>query len=161
MHALAGGEASWNCYDIIRVAGGGEIVEELAKDAGVARNQAEQALRTLSPELGRAIRRTGESRTGAPAVRAAMQDERYARYLDQPAALREVAAAADGERVLEEVLDEEQRDELVRERCCCRADRSGTGAQAPAAGRDPRHGRHRAAAARAVPADPLVRHAAG
>ena len=42
----------------------------------------------LLPEFGRAIRRAGESRTGAPAVHAAMQDE--------------------------EVLDEEQRDELVR-----------------------------------------------
>ena len=101
-------------YDIIRAAGGGAIVEELAKDAGVARDQAEEALRTLLPEFGRAIRRAGESRTGAPAVHAAMQDERYARYLEQPAALREAAAAADGERVLEEVLDEEQRDELVR-----------------------------------------------
>ena len=38
-----------------------------------------------------------------------MLDERYARYLDQPAALREAAAAADGERVLEEILDEGQR----------------------------------------------------
>lgn len=101
-------------YDIIRAAGRGEIVEELAKEAGVGRDQAEQALRALLPEFGRAIRRTGESRTGAPAVHAAMQDERYARYLDHPAALREAAAAADGERVLEEVLDDEQRDELVR-----------------------------------------------
>ena len=101
-------------YDIIRAAGAGAIVEELAKDAGVARDQAEEALRTLLPEFGRAIRRAGESRTGAPAVHAAMQDERYARYLEQPGALREAAAAADGERVLEEVLDEEQRDGLVR-----------------------------------------------
>jgi hypothetical protein len=99
-------------YDIIRAAGAGAIVEELAKDAGVARDQAEEALRTLLPEFGRAIRRAGESRSGAPAVHAAMQDERYARYLEQPGALRE--AAADGERVLEEVLDEEQRDGLVR-----------------------------------------------
>jgi hypothetical protein len=68
----------------------------------------------LLPEFGRAIRRTGDSRTGAPAVHAAMRDERYARYLDQPAALREAAAAVDGKRVLEEVLDEEQREELVR-----------------------------------------------
>lgn len=100
-------------YDIIRAAGRGEIVESLAREAGIGRDQAEQALRTLLPEFGRAIRRTGESRTGAPAVHAAMQDERYARYLDHPAALREAAAAADGERVLDEVLDDEQRDELV------------------------------------------------
>jgi hypothetical protein len=114
-HAVHSVEASpMELYDIIRAAGGGEIVEELAKEAGVARDQAEQALRTLLPEFGRAIRRTGESRTGAAAVHAAMRDERYARYLDQPAALREAAAAADGERVLEEALDEEQRDELVR-----------------------------------------------
>ena len=80
-------------YDIIRAAGAGAIVEELAKDAGVARDQAEEALRTLLPEFGRAIRRAGESRSGAPAVHAAMQDERYARYLEQPGALREAAAA--------------------------------------------------------------------
>jgi hypothetical protein len=101
-------------YEIIRTAAGGEIVAELAKDAGVARDQAEQALRALLPELGRAIRRAGERATGAPSVHAAMQDERYARYLDDPAALREAAAAADGERVLAEVVDEAQRDKLIR-----------------------------------------------
>lgn len=109
-----GGDEAVKLYETIRAAGGGEIVAELAKDAGVGRDQAEQALRTLLPEFGRAIRRIGESPTGAPAVHAAMQDERYARYLDHPAALREAAAAADGDRVLEEVLDDEQRDELVR-----------------------------------------------
>lgn len=101
-------------YDTIRAAGGGAIVKELAKRAGVGRDQAERALRHLLPELGRAIRRTGESRTGAPAVHAAMQDERYARYLEHPDALGEPAAAADGERVLDEVLDQAGRDELVR-----------------------------------------------
>ena len=100
--------------DIIRAAGGAEIVDELAKDAGVDRDQAEGALRTLLPEIGRAIRRAGERRTGAPTVHSAMQDERYAHYLQQPAALRESAAAADGERVLAEVIDEAQRDELIR-----------------------------------------------
>jgi hypothetical protein len=43
-----------------------------------------------------------------------MRDERYGRYLDDPQALHEPAAAADGERVLIEVLDEEQRAEMVR-----------------------------------------------
>lgn len=110
-----GGDEAVKLYETIRAAGGGEIVAELAKDAGVGRDQAEQALRTLLPEFGRAIRRTGESRTGAPAVHAAMRDERYASYLDHPAALREGAAAADGERVLEEVMDEGRREELVRD----------------------------------------------
>jgi hypothetical protein len=101
-------------YAIIGTAGGGEIVAELAKDAGVARAQAEQALRALLPELGRAIRGAGERAAGAPAVHAAMQDERYARYLDDPAALREATAAADGERVLAEVVGGAQREELIR-----------------------------------------------
>ena len=43
-----------------------------------------------------------------------MGDERYARYLDNPEALREPGAVADGERVLLEILDEQQREELVR-----------------------------------------------
>ena len=101
-------------YDIIRSAGGGETVGALAKRADISRSQAEQALRVLLPEVGRAIRRTGESRTGAPAVHAAMRDERYARYLDDPGALREPAADEDGERVLAEVLDDEQRREVIR-----------------------------------------------
>jgi hypothetical protein len=101
-------------YDVIRSAGGGAIVEALASEAEISRDQAEQALRLLLPDLGRAIRRTAESRTGAPAVHAAIQDERYARYLEDPAALHEPAAAADGQRVLMEVLGEEQRAELVR-----------------------------------------------
>ena len=101
-------------YDAIRSAGGGEIVAALAKQADISRSQAERALQTLIPELGRAIRRTGESRTGAPAVHAAMRDERYARYLDDPATLREPAAAEDGDRVLAEVLDDGQREEIVR-----------------------------------------------
>ena len=102
-------------YDIIRSAGGGEIVDALAEQADTSRDRAEQALRLLLPDLGRAIRRTAESRTGAPAVHAAMRDERYARYLEHPPSLRESAAAADGERVLTEVLDDEQREELVRD----------------------------------------------
>jgi hypothetical protein len=100
--------------DIIRAAGRGEIVDELAKDAGVDRDQADGALRTLLPEIGRAIRRAGERRTGAPTVHSALHDERYAQYLQHPVALREPAAAADGERVLAEVIDEAQRDELIR-----------------------------------------------
>ena len=43
-----------------------------------------------------------------------MRDERYARYLEQPATLAEPAAAEDGERVLDEVLDEDDRRRLVR-----------------------------------------------
>ena len=101
-------------YDVIRSAGGGEIVDSLAREAELSRDQAERALRLLLPDIGRAIRRTAESRTGAPVVHAAMQDERYARYLEDPEALLEPAAAEDGERVLIEVLDDEQREEIVR-----------------------------------------------
>ena len=101
-------------YEIIRAAGGGASVEELATQAGVGRDRAEGALRTLLPALGRAIQRAGERPTGAATIHAAMQDERYARYLEHPATLREARAAADGERVLEEILDAGQRDQLVR-----------------------------------------------
>ncbi len=102
-------------YDAIRSAGGGEIVAALARQAQVSRDQAERALRVLLPDLGGAIRRTAESQTGAPAVHAAMTDERYARYLEVPEALREAGAVADGERVLAAILDDEQREELVRD----------------------------------------------
>jgi hypothetical protein len=81
--------SSLKLYDVIRSAGGGEIVGALAKQTDLSRDQAERALRSLLPDLGHAIRRTAESRTGAPAVHAAMHDERYARYLDDPEALRE------------------------------------------------------------------------
>lgn len=101
-------------FDIIRSAGEGAIVANLAATAGLDQRQAEEALRALLPELGRAIERAGGSRTGAAAVRAAMRDERYRRYLEQPAALAEPAAVEDGERVLGEVLDQGDRDELVR-----------------------------------------------
>ena len=40
-------------YDIIRAAAARDIVEELATDAGVARDQAEEALRTLLPDRAR------------------------------------------------------------------------------------------------------------
>jgi hypothetical protein len=101
-------------FDVIRSAGGGEIVATLASEAGVERDAAERALRGLLPELGRAIRRSGESGASVPAVHAALRDDGYARYLDDPAALRESAAASEGERVLAEVLDHRQRDQLVR-----------------------------------------------
>ena len=101
-------------FDIIRSAGSGEIVRTLAAEAGLGPQEAEQALRALLPELGRAIRRAGESRSGAAAVHAAMHDERYARYLEDPAALRDAAAVADGERVVLEVLDDRERSELAR-----------------------------------------------
>jgi hypothetical protein len=101
-------------FEIIRSAGKGEIVRTLATEAGVDDSQTEEGLRALLPEIGRAIRRTGESRSGAAAAHAAMRDERYQRYLDDPAALRQPDAARDGERVLSDVLDDEERTELVR-----------------------------------------------
>ena len=101
-------------FEIIRSAGKGEIVRTLATEAGLDDSQAEEALRALLPEIGRAIRRTGESRSGAAAAHASMRDERYQRYLEDPAALRQPDAATDGERVLAEVLDEEERGQLVR-----------------------------------------------
>ena len=109
-------------FEVIRSAGEGAIVANLAAEAGVDRTTAEDGLRALLPELGRAIRRTGEgsahagARGGAArrALEAALRDERYARYLDDRAALSEPAAAADGERVLAEVLDAGERGELVR-----------------------------------------------
>lgn len=101
-------------FEIIRSAGKGEIVRTLATEAGLDDSQAEEAVRALLPEIGRAIRRTGESRSGAAAAHAVMRDERYQRYLEDPAALHQPDAATDGERVLAEVLDEEERGQLVR-----------------------------------------------
>jgi hypothetical protein len=101
-------------FDIIRSAGGGKFVTALAARAGIAPGEAEGALRALLPEVGRAIRRTEESGSGAAAVSAAMHDERYARYLEQPEALGEPSAVADGNRVLADVLDDDARGELIR-----------------------------------------------
>jgi hypothetical protein len=100
--------------DTIRSAGGGEIVAALAAKARIGPDEAEEALRALLPELGHAIRRTEESGSGAAVVSAALHDERYARYLEQPNALGEPAAVADGERVLEDVLDDDERGDLIR-----------------------------------------------
>jgi hypothetical protein len=101
-------------FEVIQSAGQGAIVANLAAEAGVDRSAAEAGLRALLPELGRAIRRTGEGGARTPSFEAALRDERYARYLDDPAALCEPAAAADGERVLAEVLDAGDREDLVR-----------------------------------------------
>jgi hypothetical protein len=101
-------------FDTIRSAGGGSFVSALATKAGVTPDEAEEALRALLPELGRAIRRTEESGSGAAAVHAAMRDERYGRYLEQPEALAEPPAVADGERVLADVLDDDDRCNLIR-----------------------------------------------
>jgi hypothetical protein len=101
-------------FEIIRSADKGEIVRTLAAQAGIDPSQAEEALRALLPEIGRAIRRTGESRSGAAAAHAAMRDARYQRYLDDPASLRRPDATRDGERVLSDVLDDGERSELVR-----------------------------------------------
>jgi hypothetical protein len=103
-------------FETIRSAGEGAIVANLAAEAGVDRSAAEEGLRVLLPELGRAIRRAGgEGGAGTPALEAALRDERYGRYLDDPAALSDPAAADDGERVLAEVLDGGERDRLVRQ----------------------------------------------
>jgi hypothetical protein len=101
-------------FDTIRSAGGGRFVSVLATKAGIEPAEADEALQALLPEIGRAIRRTEESGSGAAAVSAAMHDERYARYLEQPEALGEPAAVADGERVLEDVLDDDERGDLIR-----------------------------------------------
>jgi hypothetical protein len=100
--------------DIIRSSGQGAIVANLAAIAGLDRREAEEALAALLPELGHAISRAGGSRSGAAAVHAAMRDERSRRYLEQPAALKEPLAVEDGNRVLDEVLDQDGQSELVR-----------------------------------------------
>jgi hypothetical protein len=144
-------------YDAIRSAGDGEIVGALAQQVEISREQAERALRILLPDLGRAIRHAAESATGVPAVHAAMREARYARYLEDPEALRAPGAVADGERVLLEVLDDQQRDEIVRGAA------AAIGADAAAARRllplvAPLCGRARRQVARAVAGDPMVRH---
>jgi hypothetical protein len=100
-------------FDVIRSAGGGRFVSALASKAGITPDEAEEAMRALLPEIGHAIRRTEESGSGAAMVSAAMHDECYARYLEQPDALSEPAAVTDGEHVLEDVLDDE-RGQLIR-----------------------------------------------
>jgi hypothetical protein len=105
--------------DVIRSAGGGRFVAALASRAGATPGEAEEALRAMLPEIGRAIRRTGESGSGAAATSAAMHDERYARYLEQPEALSEPAAVTDGERVLADVLHDAERAELIRRVAAC------------------------------------------
>ena len=101
-------------FERIQSAGGGRIVAALASRAGVAPRDAEAAVRALLPEIGRAIRRTEESRSGAAALSAAMHDERYARYLEQPEALEDPAAEEDGQRVLADVLDDDEGGALIR-----------------------------------------------
>jgi hypothetical protein len=101
-------------FDVIRSAGGGKFVSALAARAGIEPGEAEEALRALLPEIGRAIRRTEESGSGAAAVHATMRDERYGRYLEQPEALAEPTAVPDGERVLADVLDDDERGGLIR-----------------------------------------------
>jgi hypothetical protein len=101
-------------FDIIPSADDGEIVATLARQAGIGRSEAEQVVQSVLPELGRAIQRSGEGGAGAEAVQTAMQDERYAGYLDDPAALEKPGAAADGEGVLAEAMNAGERDQLVR-----------------------------------------------
>src|SRR5919106_5403937 len=108
------GGSHMKLFDVIRSAGSGKVVNALATQAGIQPGDAEEALRALLPEIGHAIRRTEESGSGAVAVSAAMHDARYARYLEQPEALAEPAAVADGEHVLEDVMDEDEHGDLIR-----------------------------------------------
>jgi hypothetical protein len=102
-------------FDIVRSAGKGEFVKVLAAQAGLDERQAEEALRALLPELGHEIRSAGHSRSGAAAVHGLMRDERYEGYLDDPASLGRPEAVADGERVLDEIMEaEDERGDLIR-----------------------------------------------
>jgi hypothetical protein len=147
--------------DVIRSTGGGKFVNALAARAGIQPGEAEEALRALLPEIGHAIRQTEESGSGAAAVSAAMHDERYARYLDDPDSLNEPAAVSDGERVLADVLDDDERDHLIRRVGGADRPERGGGAQNAFPGRNARHGGPRPEAARPLARGSLVRHAAG
>ena len=101
-------------YEIIRSAGQGKFLAALGAKAGIGQDEAAEALRAMLPEIGSAIRATEESGSGAAAMVAAMHDERYGRYLEQPATIKESQAIEDGERVLDDVLEEDERNQLIR-----------------------------------------------
>ena len=101
-------------YNIIRSAGGGEIVKNLAAGSGLEPSEVEEALRALlardrqrDPARGREPER--RRRGPCPDARRALPA-----LLRQPAGARRAGGAADGERVLDEILDQDERGELVR-----------------------------------------------
>jgi hypothetical protein len=99
----------------IRAARGGEATRRLGQQFGLGESEIEQAIQAIVPQLAHALRRLAESRTGAPVVHALMEEENYARYIDEPDALKEPQARADGDRVLEEILEGRyQRREITR-----------------------------------------------
>jgi hypothetical protein len=101
--------------ETIRSAHGGEAARSLGRHFGLSESEIDQAIRALVPRFGHALRRLAESRTGAPVVHELMAEETYARYLEEPDAVERPQAQADGDRVLDEILDgEHQRQEIAR-----------------------------------------------
>lgn len=97
-------EAGVSLLATIREARGGEVIGALARRAGLDESGTERAMRALVPEIGRALRSTSESRTGAPAMHAITQNGRYERYLEEPAALDEPQAMEQGEALLRDLF---------------------------------------------------------
>jgi hypothetical protein len=83
---------------------GGGAVDELARNFGLDRNQAQSAVATLLPALAGGLKREATSQGGLDGLLGALAQGNHQRYLENPSALTAPETIQDGNGILGHIL---------------------------------------------------------
>lgn len=114
-----------NILDIITNAGDGAAVRQLGSQVGLGEEQTASALSALVPALAAGFQRNLQTPEGLGGLVSALSAGNHQRYIDDPAALGDRAALAEGNGILGHVLGSK---EVSREVASRAAAQSGLGA---------------------------------
>jgi hypothetical protein len=93
-----------NILDVIMNARDGAAVRQLGSEVGLGEEQTASALSALVPALAAGFQRNLQSPDGLAGLASALSAGTHQRYIDDPAALSDQAAVADGNGILGHVL---------------------------------------------------------
>lgn len=93
-----------NLTDLLKNAGGGDSIGQLAKTLGLGSRDTSKLVDTLGPALMRGLQKNTASDEGAAGLRRALETGGHERYLDNPALMEADETRADGNNILGHIL---------------------------------------------------------
>lgn len=122
---LAEGDSIMDILETVMKAGGGAVVQQMAKNFGVGESQAQGALGQLLPALARGLTRNASSSEGLSSLLGALTKGNHQKYIDDPSMLSGQAAVDDGNGILGHIFGSKDVSRSVASRA---AEKTGVGA---------------------------------